>query len=101
MAGCPVFLHPLGEVVSHHKTGNQTSVLRFLCFFAATQLRCLGSMWWTAGRNCPAAARSLPWSNIATRLGQSLEFDPVSGKTTNNEEANHWIHPPRRKGWDL
>lgn len=39
--------------------------------------------------------------NIATRLGQPLEFDPVSGKITNNEEANRWIHPPRREGWAL
>jgi hypothetical protein len=39
--------------------------------------------------------------NIATRLGQPLEFDPVAGRITNNEEANRWIHPPRREGWAL
>ena len=39
--------------------------------------------------------------NIATRLGRPLEYDPVSGKITNDEEANRWIHPARRKGWAL
>jgi hypothetical protein len=39
--------------------------------------------------------------NIATRLGQPLEFDPVTGQITNHEAANQWIHPPRRKGWEL
>jgi hypothetical protein len=39
--------------------------------------------------------------NIATRLGRTLEYDPVAGKITNDEEANRWIHPPRRKGWEL
>jgi hypothetical protein len=39
--------------------------------------------------------------NIATRLGRPLEYDPVAGKITNDEEANRWIHPPRRKGWEL
>jgi hypothetical protein len=39
--------------------------------------------------------------NIATRLGRPLEYDPVSGKITNDEEANRWIHPARREGWAL
>jgi hypothetical protein len=39
--------------------------------------------------------------NIATRLGRPLEYDPVAGKITNAEEANRWIHPARRNGWEL
>ena len=39
--------------------------------------------------------------NIATRLGRPLEYDPVAGKITNDEEANRWIMSPRRKGWEL
>ena len=39
--------------------------------------------------------------NIATRLGKPLEFDPVSGRITNDKDANQWIHLPRREGWAL
>jgi hypothetical protein len=39
--------------------------------------------------------------NIATRVGRTLEFDPVSGRITNDDEADQWVHPRRRKGWEL
>lgn len=49
----------------------------------------------------PPAVEFVLLGNIATRLGQPLEFDPVTGQITNHEAANQWIHPPRRKGWEL
>jgi hypothetical protein len=39
--------------------------------------------------------------NIATMTGQSLDFDPVSGSIINNAEADKYIRPARRKGWEL
>ena len=39
--------------------------------------------------------------NIATRVGRPLEFDPVSGRITNDRDADRWILPARREGWEL
>lgn len=39
---------------------------------------------------------------IATKmLGQKLQWDGVSGRFTNSEEANQYLNPPYRQGWSL
>jgi hypothetical protein len=40
-------------------------------------------------------------ANIATRLGQPLEFDPVTGRIYEQRRGRSLIHPPRREGWAL
>jgi hypothetical protein len=39
--------------------------------------------------------------NIATLLGQPLEFDPAAGKIVNNEEADRALRREYRQGWSL
>ncbi|HZU39139.1 MAG TPA: Gfo/Idh/MocA family oxidoreductase [Gemmataceae bacterium] len=39
--------------------------------------------------------------NVAVRIGQRIEYDPHTGKVTNEPEANRFIHLEYRKGWDL
>ena len=39
--------------------------------------------------------------NVAVRVGQRIEYDPKTGKVTNNSEANNFIRLNYRKGWDL
>jgi hypothetical protein len=39
--------------------------------------------------------------NVASLVGESLEFDPVACKITNNEEADSALCPKHREGWDL
>ena len=39
--------------------------------------------------------------NIATLIGKPIEFDPVAGRITNNDEADRSIFPPRRESWAL
>jgi predicted dehydrogenase len=39
---------------------------------------------------------------IALRLpGQKLQYDEKAMRFTNNDEANRWLNPPSRKGWEL
>jgi len=39
--------------------------------------------------------------NVATLVGQRLEFDPVAMKVVNNAEANALLRPEYRQGWSL
>ena len=39
--------------------------------------------------------------NVALRVGKKLEWDPVNLCATNAPEADKYIKPPRRKGWEL
>jgi hypothetical protein len=39
--------------------------------------------------------------NIASLVDAPLEFDPVSCRITNHEEADHAIRPPQRAGWKV
>ncbi len=39
--------------------------------------------------------------NVATFVGQSLEFDPVAMKVVNNPEADTLLSPEHRQGWSL
>jgi hypothetical protein len=39
--------------------------------------------------------------NVASLVGQPIEFDPVACKIPGNDEANQALHPPHREGWTL
>ncbi len=39
--------------------------------------------------------------NIASLVGETLEFDPVAGRIVNHEEADRAIRPPHREGWSV
>jgi hypothetical protein len=39
--------------------------------------------------------------NVATLVGQALEFDPVACKIVNNAEADALLRPKYREGWSL
>jgi len=39
--------------------------------------------------------------NVATLVGQTLEFDPVACKVVNNAEADALLRPKYREGWSL
>lgn len=39
--------------------------------------------------------------NIASLVGEPLEFDPLAGKIANNGEANRALRPEHREGWAL
>jgi len=39
--------------------------------------------------------------NVATLVGQPVEFDPVACKMAGNEEADRALRPPHREGWAL
>jgi hypothetical protein len=39
--------------------------------------------------------------NIATLVGQELEFDPVACRIVNHEAADRAIRPVHREGWSL
>jgi len=39
--------------------------------------------------------------NVATLVGQTLEFDPVACKVVNNAEADALLRPEHREGWSL
>jgi hypothetical protein len=39
--------------------------------------------------------------NVASLVGQPLEFAPVPGKITNNDEADEALRPKHREGWTL
>ena len=48
------------------------------------------------------AMELLMLGNVATLFpDQTLEYDPKEGKFVNLQEANRWLSPPRRKGWEL
>jgi predicted dehydrogenase len=38
---------------------------------------------------------------LAARSARYLEWDSVRGVVVNDEEANSWVNPPRRNGWEL
>ena len=39
--------------------------------------------------------------NIATQFNETLEFDPLEFKFTNNPKADALLKQPRRKGWEI
>jgi hypothetical protein len=39
--------------------------------------------------------------NVATQISGPLEFDPLTGKFINHEEADHLLHCECREGWSL
>ncbi len=39
--------------------------------------------------------------NVATLIGEPLEFDPAACKITNNDKADRALRPPHRKGWSV
>ena len=39
--------------------------------------------------------------NIAKRMNDRLMWDGKNMKVTNRPEANQYVRPPRRKGWEL
>lgn len=39
--------------------------------------------------------------SLALRLGRFLEWDATTGSVTNDAEANEWIDPPCRNGWNV
>lgn len=39
--------------------------------------------------------------NVAHRAGKTIEFDPVSGKVTNDAAANQLLGKEYRKGWEI
>ena len=39
--------------------------------------------------------------NVATLVGQTLEFDPVAMRVVNNAEADALLRPEHRQGWSL
>jgi len=52
---------------------------------------------------CEVAHRSISLGhlgNIAMRLGQDLDWDPVNERVTNSEEANKMLSRPMRAPWD-
>lgn len=38
---------------------------------------------------------------LAARFARYLEWDSTQGVVTNDSEANVWVNPPYRKGWEL
>jgi len=47
------------------------------------------------------AIEMLLLGNVATLVGQPLEFDPVACKIVNNEEADAALRPQHREGWSV
>lgn len=39
--------------------------------------------------------------NVATRLGQKLDWDRSNLRVTNSDSAQNYVHPERRSGWAL
>lgn len=39
--------------------------------------------------------------NVAYRVGQTIQFDPATGKVTNLESANQFLSKSYRKGWEI
>jgi hypothetical protein len=39
--------------------------------------------------------------NVAYRAGLAIEYDPATGRVTNNEAANSWLSKAYRSGWDV
>ncbi len=52
-------------------------------------------------RNTGPYTEFLLLANVATQINGSIEYDPVAGKITNNEQANALLTCERRKGWSL
>ena len=52
-------------------------------------------------RNTGPYTEFLLLANVATQINGSIEYDPVAGKITNNEQANALFTCERRKGWSL
>jgi len=44
---------------------------------------------------------SLLLGNVATRLGEKLNWDRASLKVVNSEAAQKYVRPERRRGWEL
>jgi len=47
------------------------------------------------------AIEMLLLGNIATLVGKTIEFDPVTCKIAGNDEADRALRPPHREGWAL
>jgi hypothetical protein len=39
--------------------------------------------------------------NVAVRVGQAIEYDPMAGRVTNCPEAAPYLRRAYRKGWEL
>ena len=39
--------------------------------------------------------------NVAYRAGLAIEYDPATGRVTNDEAANGWLSKEYRSGWDV
>jgi len=52
-------------------------------------------------RNTGPYTEFLLLANVATQIEGPIEYDPVAGKITNNEQANALLTCERRKGWEL
>ena len=67
--------------------------------------------WFQACRGGPAALSSFEHSgpamellllgNVASLVGDPLEFDPVATKIVNHAEADALLRPEHRKGWSV
>jgi hypothetical protein len=52
-------------------------------------------------RNSGPYTEFLLLANVATQIEGAIEYDPIAGKITNNEQANALLTCERRKGWEL
>jgi len=52
-------------------------------------------------RNTGPYTEFLLLANVATQVEGEIEYDPVAGRITNNEQANALLSCERRKGWEL
>jgi hypothetical protein len=52
-------------------------------------------------RNAGPYTEFLLLANVATQTEGAIEYDPIEGKITNNEQANALLTCERRKGWEL
>ncbi len=67
--------------------------------------------WLRACRGGPPAASNFDYSgpltefnmlgNVATQFEHAIEYDPVAGRITNNEEADRALHRKYREGWEV
>jgi predicted dehydrogenase len=39
--------------------------------------------------------------NVAVRMGKPLDYDPATGRVTNDPEAARFVRPEYRKGWEI
>ena len=39
--------------------------------------------------------------NVAVRSGESIEYEPATGRITNSSTASQYLKPYFRKGWEI